>query len=58
MIIVQTPEGLALLIAEFDRSGIGELRVKAANFYLHLRAGQKPDYSERHMVASSVDEPE
>jgi len=50
------PERLTLLVAEFDRSGIGELSVKGLDFELRLRAGRKPDYSERRTAASSTDE--
>lgn len=49
------PERLALLIAEFDRSGIGELRVTAPDFQLHLRAGKEADYSEQRIAAAPAD---
>lgn len=51
-------ERLALLIAEFDRSGIGELRVTAADFHLHLRAGKEADYSEQRIASAPTDDPQ
>lgn len=58
MTTTQTPERLALLIEEFDRLGVGELRLEGTDFQLHLRAGRKPDYSQRRIAAASADDPQ
>lgn len=41
------PDALAILIAEFERSGVAELRLEGPAFELILRAGNAPRWIER-----------
>ena len=43
----EIPRQLALLIAEFERSGVGELRLTGPDFELVLRAGRPSAYRDR-----------
>jgi len=38
---------LAVLIDEFERSGVGELRLSGLDFDLHLRAGRPAKLTEK-----------
>ena len=41
------PDPLAVLIDEFERSGVGELRLSGPEFDLHLRARRPTKLSEK-----------
>ena len=41
------PDPLAVLIDEFERSGVGELSLSGPEFDLHLRAGRPAKLTEK-----------
>lgn len=48
------PETLAILVAEFERSGVGRLILTGPTFELVLRAGKAPRWTERDPAPQSL----
>ena len=45
--MIATPTNLDVLLAEFERSQVGELKLRGTQFELHLRRGRKPRWKLR-----------